>query len=78
MWGIIPPLGVRMSADEIFGVVAGVFLGNALSIWFFYSIFWGEAQKKRGIEERNLPGWVFIGGSVPPLLVAFFAYMALY
>lgn len=67
-----------MAADQIFGVIAGVFFGNALSVWFFYAIFWGEAQRKRGIPEEKLPSWVFIGGSVPALLATWFTYIALY
>lgn len=67
-----------MVADQVFGVIAGVFAGNALSVWFFYSIFWGEAQRKHGIPEDRLPSWFYFGGSVPPLLCAWFAYMAIY
>ena len=67
-----------MQADQIFGVIAGVFAGNALSVWFFYAIFWGEAQRKRGLDESQFPGWFAIAATVPPLLTAWLAYMALY
>lgn len=67
-----------MESDAIFGVIAAVFAGNVISVWFFYAVFWGEAQKRKGIEEHNLPGWFFLGGSVPPIFCAWLAYMALY
>lgn len=67
-----------MDTGLIFGTIAAVFAGNALSVWFFYALFFAEAQRKKGVPEDRLPGWVYIGGSVPPFLCAWFAYSALY
>lgn len=67
-----------MEVDAIFGVVVGVFVGNALSIWFFLTIFKAEGLRKKGVPEDSMPGWFYLGGTVPPLLTAWLAYIALY
>lgn len=67
-----------MELDVFLGVLAAVGIGNGLSVAFFYAIFWGDAQKRRGFSEEGFPFWWFISASVPPLLVSFAAWYSLY
>ena len=67
-----------MPLEQFLGVLAAVILGNGLSVAFFFAIFWGDAQIKRGASETNLPWWFYVGGTLPPIIGAVAAYVALY
>ncbi len=67
-----------MEFDLFAGVLAAVLIGNGLSVAFFYAIFWGDAQIKRGKKETELPAWFYFAGTIPPIIGAVAAYVALY
>lgn len=60
------------------GILAAVLLGNGLSVLFFYALFWADAQHKRGVPETGFPWWVYVGGTLPPIIGAICAKVALY
>mgnify|MGYP001766186617 FL=1 len=67
-----------MEFDLFAGVLAAVLIGNGLSVACFYAIFWADAQIRRGKNETELPAWVYIAGTVPPLIASAAAYAAFY
>ena len=68
-----------MDGNEWFyGTMAAVMIGNGLTAVFLYALFWGDAQIRRGKDERDLPLWWFFGAGVPPIIAAVCVWVALY
>lgn len=67
-----------MEFELFLGVLAAVLLGNGLTAVYLYALFWGDAQKRRGVPEERFPRWWFAGAGIPPVIGAVAAYVALY
>jgi len=67
-----------LSFDWFLGTLAAVLLGNGLTAIYLYALFWGDAQKRRGMQESQFPRWWFAGAGIPPIIGAVAAYVALY
>ena len=66
-----------MQIGVFFGVLGACLLSNGLSVVFFYALFWGDAQKRRGVPEERFPLWWFLAASIPPLTCSGSLYLAL-
>ena len=67
-----------MDFDHFLGILAAVMFGNGLSVIYLYALFWADVQIRRGKKETELPAWVYIAGTVPPLIASAAAYAAFY
>ena len=67
-----------MDFELFLGVLSAVLIGNGLAVVFFYALFWADAARKRGVPEDRLPWWVYVGGTLPPIIAAIAAKVAIY
>ena len=63
-----------MGFDFYVGVLAAVLMGNGLTIAFVYAMFWGEAQRRKGVPEAQFPFWWILGAGAAPVIAAGTAY----
>lgn len=54
--------------------VAAVFLGAIMAAFFLKAVFGGERLEREGVPQNRLPWWVYVGGALPPLYVAWITY----
>lgn len=64
-----------MDAFEWLKIVSAVLVGNALSLWWGYSMYRITRNEQAGIEPSRGPVIYLIGGIVPPLIGAAGGYL---
>lgn len=63
-----------MDIFDWFQIIAAVFAGNCLTVWFFYFFWCAHQNQKRGLDPYDVPIPAILGGLVGPLFSAAVVY----